>query len=290
MTNKNELVVQERNISDQVLNRINIMQTEGTLQIPENYSPENALKSAYLLLQNVVDKNKKPVLQSCTQESIANSLLEMIVQGLNPIKNQGYFIPYNDQLQFQRSYLGSMAITKRIPGVKDIKGYALYEDDIFETEFDLLTGSMKVVKYETKMENINPTKLKGAFAMIIGEDKILHTEVMTIDQIKKAWEMGKAGGTSKAHTNFNDQMAIKSVINRICKTYANTADDSGLIANQLNRASTDLEIEVTENANQEYLEFEDDIEAEIVVIEDRKVDGETGEILEYNPDEVKKAF
>lgn len=102
MTNKNQMMVQEKNITDNVLNRINKMQTEGSLQIPDNYSPENALKSAYLKLLETKDKDNKPVLQTCTQESIANSLLEMVVQGLNPMKNQGYFIPYGNKLTFTK--------------------------------------------------------------------------------------------------------------------------------------------------------------------------------------------
>ena len=64
----------------------------------------------------------------------------MVTQGIKSMKNQCYFIPYGNKLNFQRSYLGTIAITKRIPGVKDVKGYAVYKDDEFETEFDVITG------------------------------------------------------------------------------------------------------------------------------------------------------
>jgi recombination protein RecT len=40
------------------------------------------------------------VLQACTRDSIANALLDMAVQGLNPAKKQGYFIAYGKQLVF----------------------------------------------------------------------------------------------------------------------------------------------------------------------------------------------
>jgi len=100
-----QLVVKEKNITDQVLNRINIMQAEGSLHVPANYSPQNALKAAYLILSEQKTKDNKPVLQACTQESIANALLEMVTQGLNPIKQQCYFIPDCNKLNVQRSYL-----------------------------------------------------------------------------------------------------------------------------------------------------------------------------------------
>lgn len=161
MTNKNQIAVQEKNITDNVLNRINKMQSEGSLQVPpENYSPENALKSAYLKILEVKTKKGDPVLQACSQESIANILLEMVVQGLNPMKNQGYFIPYGNQLTFTRSYLGTIAITKRLPGVKDVKGYAVYKDDEFETEFNLISGSLKVKKYTPNIKSRNPNVCK----------------------------------------------------------------------------------------------------------------------------------
>ncbi len=283
MTNKNQMMVQEKNITDNVLNRINKMQTEGSLQIPDNYSPENALKSAYLKLLEVKTKKGDPVLQACTQESIANSLLEMVVQGLNPMKNQGYFIPYGNKLTFTRSYLGTIAITKRLPGVKDVKGYAVYKDDEFETEFDLISGSLKVKKYTPNVKNRNPKDLIGAFALIIGEEDILHMEYMDMDQIRAAWNMGAMKGNSGAHKQFPDQMAIRTVINRACKMYANTSDDSDIFANLLNKTSTEVEAEIEENANKEVLDFpEEVIEGEYEVSE--VVDQDTGEIKDNIPE------
>lgn len=283
MTNKNQMMIQEKTITDNVLNRINQMQNEGSLEIPANYSPSNALKSAYLKLLETKTRDNKPVLQACTPESISNSLLEMVVQGLNPMKNQGYFIPYGNQLTFTRSYLGTIAITKRLPGVKDVKGYAVYKDDEFETEFDLLTGSLKVKKYTPNVKSRNPKDLIGAFALIIGEEDILHMEYMDMAQIKEAWNMGAMKGNSGAHRQFPDQMAIRTVINRACKMYANTSDDSDIFANLLNKTSTEVEEEIEENANKEVLDFpEEVIEGEYEVSE--VVDQETGEIKDNIPE------
>lgn len=238
------------------------MQVEGSLQIPENYSPENALKSAYLKLLEIKtgkDGGYKPVLQACSPESIANSLLEMVVQGLNPMKNQGYFISYGNKLTFSRSYLGTVAITKRIKGVKDVKGFAVYKEDVFETEFDVISGSLRIKKYLPNVKNRNPKDLIGAFGLVIGEDQILHMEYMDLEQIKKAWNQGAMKGNSPAHTNFPDQMAIKTVINRVCKMYANTSDDADIVTNLLNKTSDDVAAEIEENANKEVLEFDEEI-------------------------------
>lgn len=280
MTKKNEITkIEEKTIVDNVLNRVNEMQGDGSLQIPANYSPENALKSAYLKLLETKTKDHKPVLQACTQESIANSLLEMVVQGLNPMKQQGYFIPYGNKLTFTRSYLGTIAITKRLPGVKDVKSYAVYKDDEFETEFDLMSGNLKVTNYKPNVKRRNPKDLVGAFALIIGDDEILHMEYMDMTQIKAAWNMGAMKGNSGAHRDFPDQMAQRTVINRACKMYANTSDDSDIFANLLNKTAIEVEAEIEKNANKEEIDFEDEV-IEIEEPEEIEIDIETGEIKE----------
>lgn len=277
MTKKNQVAVQEKNVTDKVLNSINRMQLEGSLKIPANYSPENALKSAYLTLREQRTRDNKPVLQACTNESIANALLEMVTQGLNPAKNQCYFIPYGDKLNFQRSYLGTVAITKRMPGVVDVKAYPIYKDDVFETEFDFMTGKLNIKEYKPNIANVSKKDLIGAFAIIIGEKEPLHVEVMTMDQVRQAWKQGATKGNSPAHRDFPDEMAKKTVINRACKMYANTSDDSDIFANLLNKTSTEVEAEIEENANKEVLDFpEEVIEGEYEVSE--TIDGETGEI------------
>lgn len=275
----NQIMVTEKNVTDKVLNSVKRMQTEGSLQIPPNYSPENALKAAYLILseaKTAKSQGEKPVLQACSQESIANALLEMVTQGLNPNKNQCYFIPYGTQLNFQRSYLGTVAITKRIPGVKDIKAYALYKGDEFETDFDVISGRLKIKSYNPKIENISKANLIGAFALVIGTDEILHLEYMTMEQIKAAWNQGQMKGNSPAHQNFSEEMAKKTVINRACKMYANTTDDSDIFAQMLNKTSLEVEEEIEANANKEMLDFPQNV----IEAEYETVDTETGEITD----------
>lgn len=260
--------VQEHNVTDEVLNRVFALQSSGALDLPANYSAANALKSAYLILRETKTKDKKLALEACTKESISSSLLDMVVQGLNPAKNQCYFIPYGDQLQLIRGYLGTVALTKRLPGVEDVKGYAIYKQDNLQLGFDFTTGKKTVKVYEPSVEH-KPSDLVGAMGLIIGSGSILHVEYMDMEQIKAAWAMRKGEGLTGAHKQFPDQMAIKTVINRACKLYANTADDEGNVIAQLNKSmevvDAEFEIEVEEKANKEPLQL---------------VDVETGEIIE----------
>ena len=68
----------KRETIDVVSERIRKFQETGEISFPENYSPENALKSAWLKLQETEDNNRRCVLESCSKESIANALLLLL--------------------------------------------------------------------------------------------------------------------------------------------------------------------------------------------------------------------
>jgi recombination protein RecT len=249
--------VQEKNIADKVLAKIVQFQATKEISLPKDYSAENALKSAFLILQETVDRDKKPVLTVCTRESIANSLLDMVVQGLSPVKKQCYFIAYGTKLQLSRSYQGSVAIAKRV-GMKSVVANVIYEDDIFKYEIISETGRKRVVEHTQELTNIDLKKIKGAYAITEMEDGTKDLEVMNMVQIRNAWNQGAAKGNSGAHTNFTDEMCCKTVIQRATKDIINSSDDSHLHRDE---DETDpLKAEVQENANRETISFTDAVE------------------------------
>lgn len=275
MENKQVATVQEKNITDNVLGRVKELEATGNIMLPKNYNPGNALKSAFLILSETVDKDKKPVLQSCSQVSICNALLDMCLQGLSPVKKQCYFIAYGGKLQLSKSYLGNIAATKRLEGVKDVKAHVIYEGDEFEEGYDYKTGTITVTKFAPKFENVDLSKIKGAFAVVIGEDGPIHTEVMNISQIKAAWNQGAAKGNSGAHKNFTDEMAKKTVINRACKNFVCTSDDSDILIESISRTN-------------EY-EPEDKIESTIKEVREEIKDNANQEVIDIPQEEVKEA-
>lgn len=99
---------------NQVTSKINELRKNNEIVFPKNYSVSNAVNSAWLMLQDVQDRNKKPALEVCTKNSIIGSLYDMCLQGLTPAKKQCYFIVYGSQLQLMRSYMGTVAVTKRL--------------------------------------------------------------------------------------------------------------------------------------------------------------------------------
>ena len=255
MTN-DKLAVTQKNIADSVLARVSEFQSTGELTIPQDYAPENALKSAWLILQQTKTKDGKPVLEVCSKESIANSLLDMVVQGLSPMKKHGDFIAYGQTLIWQREYAGNIALAKRFGNLKDIHANIIYEGDVFEFSVDTTTGLKKIIKHDQKLGNINNDKIKGAYAICIFDDGTSNVEIMNIDMIKKAWAQGAGGGNTGAHKNFPDEMAKKTVVNRACKLIYRSSDDAAIIVSRDNEdkvlvSSRDT---IAENANQETID------------------------------------
>ena len=287
----NALALIKKDVVDVVGKKVQEFVSRGELHLPPNYSVENAMKSAWLILQNTVDKDKKPVLQACTRDSIANALLDMAVQGLNPAKKQGYFIAYGKQLVFQRSYFGTMAVTKRVTGAKDIFAELVYKGDEFE--YTIHRGNKVITKHVQRIENVDPDNIVAAYCTIVFDDDRQFTDVMTWPEIQKAWSKSKMNPDKEGstHKEFAQEMARKTVINRACKRYLNSSDDGSLLMYHVNRADevaaeAEVEAEIEENANTELIDVEytvedegngsESAEAEESQTEQQTLDGEPG--------------
>lgn len=228
------------NISEQVLSRIEQFQKDGSMILPKNYSVENHMKSAWLALQEVEDKEHHKALQICTKESIANSLLDMVLQGLSVSKNQGYFIVYGNKLVFKRSYFGTIALAKRAGGmVSEPVANVIYEGDDFQYEIDPKTAKVSIIKHSQKLENIDNSKIKGAYALVTLADGTTQVSIMSMQQIRAAWGQGATKGNSPAHKNFAEEMAKKTVIGRACKVIINSSDDAWLYDGKEDDADSD---------------------------------------------------
>lgn len=227
------------------------------LSFPPDYNVANSLMGAYLILKETEDKNHKPILESCSQASIANALMDMATLGLSVQKKQGYFIAYGGKCQFQRSYFGNITIARRF-GLKDIHAEVIYEGDNFV--YHIEDGNKVLDKHEQSIANIDNDKIIGAYAVVIMQDGTKMLEVMNMKQIKQSWQQGygyKEG--SGTHSKFADQMAKKTVINRALKQIINThgdvfvqeADERTEDVDRMAQVEADVAYEIAENSNKE---------------------------------------
>lgn len=223
----NQLVEMQKELTEKVGRRVAVMEQEG-LALPKNYNYQNALKSAFFELDKVRG------IENCTQASIANSLLNMITQGLSPAKTQCYFIAYGKELQMQRSYFGTVAALKRLEDIDKISAEVIHEGDVFEIGSNNEMETI-VKKFEPKFEN-QDKPLVGAFAMIKKTDGTVSFTIMTKKEIDQSWRQSR-NKTNMVQQNFGQEMAKRTVLNRAAKMFINTSDDSDLLSGAINQTT-----------------------------------------------------
>lgn len=228
------------------------------LTFPKDYNYSNELMGAYLILKETTDANKKPVLESCSQVSIANTLMDMVTLGVSMQKKQCYPVAYGGKLQCQISVYGNTCIARRY-GLKTIDAMCIYDGDEFK--YHIENARIVIDSHTQDFMNINTDKIIGAYAIVTMADGSQYVELMNISMIKQAWKQGfgyKENG-SGTHQKFTDQMAMKTVKNRalkyIIRTYGtqmlNDAYDNVEAAENEDRTVLDVNYDVAQNANSE---------------------------------------
>ncbi|HEL1777943.1 TPA: recombinase RecT [Streptococcus suis] len=295
------LAVIQKDITDAVNAKVSQMQNEGLVVAP-NYAPANALKSAFFAMTNSPSGN---LLEKCSKESIANALLDMVVQGLSPAKTQCYFIPYGNTLKMTRSYFGTMKVVKQLSNVKDIWAEVVFEGDVLKIRND--NGRKVLESHETDWTN-QDNAIIGAYCIIEKVDGERILTVMTKKEIDRSWQQSKNKSVQNA---FPQEMAKRTVINRAAKQFFNTSDDSDILIEAVNRTTENefddnrqiKEAEPVQSAGQDILDkmtgeivaeepAEDATISEAETVEEagvdiskmetteQVVDAETGEILD----------
>lgn len=275
MSKKTQLSTVQKSVVDNAEARVQELLAAGNLNLPENYSVGNAMRTASLILQETKTSKsdgERPVLEACTKASIANALLSMAIQGLNPAKNQVYFIAYGDQLVAQRSYFGDIALAKRFAGVKSVHAQVVMSGDVFETEIDF-RGVEHVSKHVRTDAGRESSDIVAVYAVVLFEDddREYETTVMTWREVLQSWAKGASGNS--ARRDFPGEMAKRTVIRRALKTLLNSSDDEALgLAEALSNTHV---IEARQTATT--------TEAQHVIEEGEYFDVETGEVFEEEP-------
>lgn len=261
----------DNNFIDGLSAQLKIKEQTG-LTFPKDYNPTNELTAAYLILKETVDSNHKPVLETCSKNSIASTLLEMVTNGVSMQKKQCYPIAYKGKLKCQMSVYGNTCVARRY-GLKEINAMCIYEGDKFN--YAIENGKIVVNTHLQDFKNINTDKIIGAYATAVMQDGTVYTEVMNLDMIKKAWSQGYGGDV---HKKFTDQMCMKTVKNRCLKYIIRTYGEA--TASEFIDKSDDIESADIVADNVAY-EIDEQANTEDFVVEEAKEPEKVeGEIVE----------
>lgn len=221
----NELQNVKPDVFGEVEEKLGSLADNNGIDLPKNYSARNALKQAYLKLQS----KDEPVFDKYKDETIYNALLDTLTQGLNPGKDQVYYIGYGNHLTAQKSYFGNIALAKRMAGVDEVSAKVILEGDAVDISIE--RGRQVIESHDRNFDHMDD-QVKGAYALISFEDEREDKyEIMTLKELKQAWAQGKSfdGNGKSPHHKFTKEMAKKTVINRALKPLIKASDDSGLI-------------------------------------------------------------
>lgn len=193
----------------------------GDIKVPQGYNVGSEVALAMMKISQTVGRDGRSAIQSCSKDSIMTALRQMAMNGLSMAQNQCYPIVYGNQLQIQRSYFGALAILRRIFPNYDIKASVVYKGDGYEYGYNDLTDCYYVKVTAPKLENRDPANIELVFGSIREKStkEVIFSEVMTMEEVKRSWAHAK---TSKVHEEHPDQMAMRTLLNRMCKLFVNT--------------------------------------------------------------------
>lgn len=263
-----------RDISLSVQKSVQNLRQQGKIDLPPGYSVGNALSSAYLMIAEVETRNKEKAVEVCREESIYNSLFDMVVQGLNPQKKQCYFIARGKNLMMQRSYFGNEAVVKRFCNVSDVLPEIVYVDEL--DGFKVAKKNNRTVvlehdispRFKKKKDKLESTDdIAFAYCTLeFNDSRPDWTDIMDIEQIKQAWRQGELYDNERVdqsktfHAKFTKAACIRTIINHTCKRYINSSSDNALFVESFNRTditstSEDVQEKIAAEANQEVLDI-----------------------------------
>jgi recombination protein RecT len=250
-------------ITNEVLKQVEAMHGQGRLALPADYHVGNALNSAWLLLQTIENKDKKPIIKNgeidtsvVTKTSVANALLDYVTQGLNCAKKQAYFIVYDSQLVCQRSYFGDELLAKRVmPGIQLDYDTIREGEKITTTKTVTSRGMVTTINHSDIAFPRNPN-IVGAYCGVFNEDgECLGYDIFDIERIKQSWAKSKTYKWSKpdkqtTHDEFPEEMCIHTVVRHRCKPIINASNDSNLIASLRRSEMDSVEAEMADEIAQ----------------------------------------
>lgn len=264
-TQSKAIAAMKDELANGVLRRIEELQANGGLVVPKDYAVTNQMNLAWLRITEMtveVDGKQRPVLEVVTRASVANSLLDMVLQGMDIQKKQGYFIVVTNKAQqqkeltFWRSYFGDEKLA-RGQGMTKCRPVIVYEGDEFEYVYTE-DGETKITKHIPNLSRINKDKIVAAYAVVTMADGTRSVTLKTMQQIRQAWQQGATKGNSPAHRNFTDDMAARTVERAALKHIINSSSDAWLLSEEeKERRMIDPGAATPVGANVEDVKFEE---------------------------------
>ena len=193
---------------------------DNKITVPEGYNVSNEITMALMMIAQTNDKDGRPALESCSRESIMTQLRLMAQNGLSMAQKQCYPIVRKPKLCIDISYFGTISIIKRLMPGYEVRANVIYKDDTYDYIWNEETQCYQVTNIKSSIEN-RDKPIVGAYGTIFEKatGKVIFSEVMSWKEILTSWSHAK---TDKVQKEFPQEMAKRTLIQRMCKLFLNT--------------------------------------------------------------------
>lgn len=234
-------------ITNEVSTWLSAQMTGGEFHVPEGYDVKGEVTSAMMKLMNTKVKRKDDkgnygevdLLSVISKDSVVMFMKDMVSQGLSFSRNQCYAVPYGSELKLQRSYFGTIAALSAMFPLYEVSANVIFKGDTYDYLTDALHGYNFIDNHKSSIEN-RDKGIVAAYGYIY--DRTTNTRVygcvMTKAEIDVSWSHAK---TKNVQEEFPQEMAKRTLINRMCKLFINSKPSN------LSSAQFDAYVRSTEN-------------------------------------------
>lgn len=214
----NNTVAKVPKVEEIALAKIKEFQDNGLVIYP-GFNPTNSLKKARFILNDMKDKTGKPVLLSCTVESIVQCLVDSMTKGLDYSENQVYFVPRGNVMTNLESVYGRIVRAKRASKNYRPVVQFVHEGDEFEFGPNLETGDTKIFKHTTTLEN-QDKPIIAAYTYVTDNDNNTSVFIMSRKEWLTSWQ--KSSNGCAVAKDFERDMIMRTIIKKATKTLVNS--------------------------------------------------------------------
>lgn len=183
-------------------------------QLPRHVDSDRFVRTVLTAL------NKNPKLQSCSQASFFNAMLDCAEIGLQPNGRDAHLVPYGNTATFLIDYKGLVKLVFRSGKVSSISCDVVFTGDLYDFE------SNKHVPHGWRTDAAKPEDRGtpvGAWCKVEMKDGSRHVERMTFDEIESIRKRSRAGSSGPWKTDWSE-MAKKTVFRRASKWLPTTPE------------------------------------------------------------------
>jgi len=199
--------------------------------LPPQIDVDKFIRTASAAIQNqpeLADSNKSSLFMAC-QRAAQDGLIIDSREAALVLFNKKVGSEWEKHAQYMPMTAGILKKARNSGEIKSINAYAVYKNDDFEYSLGLNPNIHHVPDLD------EPGEFRLAYAVAELKDGGVQLQVMTKAQIEKVRKCSKSGNDDKGKPKgiwkqWYDEMAVKTVLRKLCKFLPSSTDLDGVIA------------------------------------------------------------